>query len=175
MGMMAALMRSLFLTALTASLLVLSSREAQAQINSPGQHPQGPELEPHLILNPFDTGDKVSLGLGFRGTWQFGRNNFVDSINNSVGVGVGLDWLPYRLHHGDCCGGALAIPVMLQWSFYFVRSFSMFIEPGVVAYFDDGLEARWALQIGARWHFSSSAALTFRLGYPYTSLGVSFM
>ncbi len=157
------------------SLVVFTAADARAQFSSPGRHPQGPELEPHLILNLFDVGDSVALGLGFRGTWQFGRNNLISSINNSAGIGVGIDWLPYRLRHGDCCGGALAVPVMFQWSFYFVPAFSMFIEPGVVAYLDDDPRVKWALQLGARWHFGASTALTFRVGYPYTSLGISFM
>ena len=167
-------MRPLLSVSLAAALAVVSTA-AQAQISSPGQHPQGPELEPHLILTPFDPGDSLALGLGFRGTWQIGRNNFVDSINNSVGVGVGIDWLPYRLRHGDCCGGGLAVPLMLQWSFYLTRSWSLFLEPGLVGYIDDGIDVRWALQLGARWHFGASTALTLRVGYPYTSLGVSFM
>jgi hypothetical protein len=143
-------------------------------------------------------GDDYGLGLGFRATFQIGRNNFVDTINNSVGIGVGLDWARYHYcydyggrHYNDCGFGVneFDVPLVLQWSFYFTKAFSAFIEPG--------LHARWysfscdgngcpdrhlggsyidpTIYIGGRWHFSDSMALTLRLGSFNWSLGLSFM
>lgn len=152
---------------------LLSSSNAQAQdiIKSPGNHPQGPELEPHLTLSPFRHGSEV--GLGFRATFQIGRNNFISSINNSVGVGVGLDWVP--LCGGSCNAGHLLVPIVMQWSFYLARSFSLFAEPGLLADLDGAFAPNLMLQIGGRWHFKDTTAFTFRIGWPYVSLGLSFL
>jgi hypothetical protein len=142
-------------------------------------------------------GDNYGLGAGFRATFQIGRNNFIDSINNSVGVGVGLDWARYNYcngygNHVNGCGFGVSefdIPLVLQWSFYFVKPLSAFIEPGLNFRFysfscdgagcpDRHLGGSYVdptIYIGARWHFSDSAALTLRLGSFNWSLGISFM
>lgn len=174
-------------------LLLAPPAQAQDLIKSPGQHPMGPELEPHLLLRPLDD---YGFGLGFRATFQIGRNNFIDSINNSVGIGVGLDWARYRgcgrykfngaFYECDSIN-AFAVPVVLQWSFYLSRAWSLYVEPGLGFTFYDyggcndlpgnpcrGSFASPVLAIGARWHFSGSTSLTLRLGYPSTSIGVSF-
>ncbi len=159
------------------SLLILggslSSTPAFAQtiIKSPGQHPQGPELEPHLTLGPFRRSGEV--GAGFRATFQIGKNHFIDKINNSVGIGVGADWLP--VCGGSCSRGHFAIPVVMQWSFYLSRAWSVFGEPGFVADLDGSLDPSFIFQAGARWHFKETTTLTMRIGWPYWSVGVSFM
>ena len=154
-----------------ACALVSAPAGAQNIIKSPGQHPQGPELEPHLTLGPFNRAGEV--GIGFRATWQIGRNNFIDSINNSVGVGVGGDWLP--ICRGSCSTGHFVLPVVMQWSFYLTRAWSVFGEPGVVANLDGGLDPGVMFQAGARWHFKETTTLTMRVGWPYLSVGVSFL
>lgn len=163
-------MRSL-LAASAAALALLAGPTAGAQsiIRNPSSHPQGPELEPHLTFGPFDT----DLGAGFRATFQIGKNNFVSSINNSVGVGVGLDYL--QRCRGGCGGGYLVVPVVMQWSFYLTRAWSVFAEPGVLARFDGALHPVFMTQLGARWHFKDTVTLTMRVGWPYWSVGVSFM
>jgi hypothetical protein len=188
---------------LTAALM-LAGREASAQmiIKNPGQHPQGPEIEPHLLLRPLrGSGEDSGVGLGGRFTWQIGKNNFIDKINNSVGIGVGVDWVRYSYRYKcgrddvNCRDSAdwVLVPVVMQWSFYLSRSWSVFGEPGIMlgTHFHDcqgdgcprkgfgfgrgdGVDF-FILHVGGRWHFKENMALTLRIGWPYFSAGVSFL
>ncbi len=189
---------------LLAAALVLGSSEAGAQsiIKNPGQHPTGPEIEPHLLLRPLHgSAEDTGLGLGARFTWQIGRNNFIDKINNSVGIGVGIDWVRYGYRYG-CQKGVCSydgsinwfmVPVVMQWSFYLTRAWSVFAEPGLLlstyshscshdgcpdkgfGFGRRGAADLLILHAGARWHFKDSMTLTMRVGWPYLSVGVSFM
>ncbi|MCS6899344.1 MAG: hypothetical protein RMJ98_06695, partial [Myxococcales bacterium] len=127
---------------MTTSILLLGHKAgAQSIIKNPGQHPQGPEIEPHLLLRPLHgVQEGLGAGLGGRFTWQIGKNNFLDKINNSVGVGFGVDWVrsSYRYNCGrdrECYHDSvdwLLVPVVMQWSFYLTRSWSVFGEPGIL-------------------------------------------
>jgi len=166
-------------------------------IKSPGDHSRYVfEPEPHLLLGYIDAPGVASgagVGLGFRGTVILVNNGFVRSINNSVGIGFGIDWVHYS-HRNDYCspnpnGGCysdsqsvnnLWFPVVMQWNFFLSRQWSVFGEPGVAVRYtgfqgghDTQLEP--AFFAGGRWHFSDSMTLTMRLGYPTISVGVSFM
>jgi hypothetical protein len=165
--------------------------DAQGTIKRPGDHPHyGFEAEPHLAVT-YEGG----FGPGFRGTiaiWDYG---FISSINNSVGIGFGADWLFY----GENCHGGpgptricervgdVLVPVVIQWNFWLHRKFSVFGEPGVVFHFQrgrgDNLEFDpFTIYGGGRFHFSDSVALTLRLGAPRLfkrdntiTIGVSFL
>src|SRR5262245_11776100 len=69
-------------------------------INKPGQHPQYFfEAEPHLLLgfiDPPGVGSGLGVGAGFRGTIELVDNGFVPTINNTIGIGFGLDWVTYE-------------------------------------------------------------------------------
>lgn len=185
-----------FASAAVVALGLSAARPAAAQsiIRSPGDHPDAWELEPHLTLRPFDTPDRdLGLGLGFRARVPIVENGFVKSINNSVGIGFGVDWLNYRAcHRGDC--GRLnhfIIPVVMQWNFWLTRDWSVFGEPGLALNlysskcdgddddrFDDCHHHRDidpVLFVGGRWHFAQYTTLTMRVGWPYFSVGVSFL
>lgn len=197
------LYRKLLLASSTAAALLLSAGASSAQniIKSPGQHPQGPEIEPHLLLRPIYNDEDLRPGLGARFTWQFGRNNFIDSINNSVGLGVGIDWVRYGYRYKcnkdgcyDTDASWVFVPIVMQWSFYVTKSWSFFGEPGILlTLFDHYCDSsnrcedkrfafghrrgadNFIMHVGARWHFKENIALTMRVGYPYWSVGVSFM
>ncbi len=65
---------------------------------------------------------------------------FIPSINNSVGIGVGLDWLNGQDHcnPGGCYGyDRLVLPVVVQWNFWFTPHWSAFGEPGLAFRFND--------------------------------------
>lgn len=178
------------------ALGLLAARPAAAQsiIRNPGDHPNAWELEPHLTLRPFDTPDRdLGLGLGFRARVPIVDNGFVKSINNSVGIGFGLDWINYRACHRGDCGSVnhFVIPVVMQWNFWLTRSWSVFGEPGLALNLyssrcDDDDDRRYdrchrhrdidpVLFAGARWHFAQYTTLTMRVGWPYFSVGVSFL
>jgi hypothetical protein len=194
---------SLALIGLTlGSCLFSSPVAAQSTIKQPGQRPQYSfEAEPHGLLGAFDPPGwprGTGLGVGFRGTVEIVRNGFVKTINNSVGITFGFDWVhyPYGELSGVCThftsgpngtlictevnGGSgrdfFYLPVAMQWNFWLARRWSVFGEPGLLPYFHGGrLDfSPIAFYAGGRYHFSDSVALTMRIGYPTLSLGASF-
>jgi hypothetical protein len=187
-----------FAPAAVVALGLLAARPASAQtiIKTPGDHPDAWEFEPHINLRPFDTPDgDVGLGLGLRARVPIVENGFVPSINNSVGIGFGFDWLNYRACRRGDCGQVnhFVIPVVMQWNFWLTRSWSVFGEPGLGlnlysnrnrcrddndnpfdrCYNDRNVD--FLFFAGARWHFSPYTTLTMRVGWPYWSVGISFL
>jgi hypothetical protein len=154
----------------TASLLLavfLAAQPAAADrsvIKIPGAHPDYVfEAEPHLLLAPFDD---LQPGVGFRGTIEIVDNGFVKTINNTVGIGFGVDWTKNHFR----------IPVVMQWNFWLSENWSVFGEPGGLLDFDkDKLKPHPAIYAGGRFHFSDDVTLTMRVGHPTASIGVSFL
>jgi hypothetical protein len=132
-----------------------------------GDHPRYVfEAEPHLIVgwgDPFfPTGQ---AGGGFRGTFHI-ADGFVKSVNDSVGIGVGID---------VSTNGHVFLPVVMQWNFWLSTHWSVFGEPGLAI--GGGGPRTNVLPVfffGGRYHFTDRIALTMRLGYPEITVGVSF-
>lgn len=187
-----------------AACLLSGTALAQSTIKQPGARQQYVfEAEPHLdagLLDPPGFGGGTGLGGGFRGTIELLKNGFIPKLNNSIGIGFGVDYLRYdgwQGPRGACeqfrpgpagvpiCVRATTInhvnyffmPVVLQWNFWLHRSWSVFGEPGMAMYVQDGqLEfTPFVLYVGGRFHITDRVALTARLGYPSFSLGVSFL
>jgi len=190
-------------------LFLVVSRNARAEesiIRHPGDHPTyGVELEPHLDFAFFlPTAGSTGVGLGGRATIPVVKNGFVPSINNSVGVGFGLDWLHYNacyyystfLYNACDNLNSFWFPVVMQWNFFLATHWSVFGEPGLsIVYQNFGnyycqasngvgvvcpagpnrVVVEPVIFFGGRYHFSESAALVLRIGWPYASFGVSFM
>lgn len=166
-------------------------------IKNPGDHSRYYfEPEPHLILGYVDAPGPASgagFGAGFRGTVVLVNNGFVRTINNSVGIGFGIDWVHYSHHYQGCNGGPNGgcytssesvnnfwIPVVMQWNFFLSRQWSVFGEPGLALRYSGwngghDWQPEPAFYVGGRWHFSDSMTLTMRLSYPTVSVGLSFM
>ena len=165
-------------------------------IRRPGLHTRYSfEAEPHLLLGFYDPAfDNAGLGVGFRGTIPIVDRGFVTSINDSVGIGFGFDWLRHGHAKGDCIAfdpqrndhcidyetsnvNDFVLPVVMQWNFFLSRNWSVFGEPGVA--FDvrnpGNDRFRPVAYVGGRWHFAESATLTMRIGWPTASVGVSFL
>ncbi|HYP97116.1 MAG TPA: hypothetical protein VER96_00490 [Polyangiaceae bacterium] len=180
---------------------VANQAHAQSSIKVPGKRPAySLELEPHLLFTPFEAPKDVSgdgVGLGLRGTIEVAPDGFIPKLNDSVGIGFGIDWIHY-----DGVGGRgycrefvytpqgvpvcvetsaqssnyIFIPVVMQWNFWLHRQWSVFGEPGFAIYHRTGdTGAVPVFMAGGRFHFNDSVALTMRLGYPAFSLGVSFL
>jgi hypothetical protein len=204
-------LRSALATVIGAALLSLtgSASADRLTIRRPGDHPDYVfEAEPHLnigLIDPPGIGTGKGIGLGLRGTVELVDNGFVQTINNTVGLGVGVDYV----HHGidearrtclrtqadpldpqdEVClefreGESvdyLVIPIVMQWNFWLSEQWSVFGEPGGMLYLlDDGsddadLQVDVSAYAGGRWHFAEFGALTMRLGYPAFSVGVSFL
>jgi hypothetical protein len=182
----------------------LSSREARADdtIKTPGDHPDySVEIEPHGLVGFGFRYGGVGIGAGARFSIPIVKNGFIPTINNSVAVSFGADFM----HYGDCFDNTLDagfncssnylfFPVALQWNFFVASKWSVFGEPGIVpfyGFYDDvcgsgknqiqgcsdpsHFSVAPAFYVGGRYHFNEHMALTMRIGYPDFSVGVSFM
>jgi hypothetical protein len=199
-------MRTKSLLALAAASIVLavspSDARAESIIKNPGDHPDYvAELEPHGLFGWGHRYGSGGFGLGVRATFKIVDNGFVKTINNSIGIGVGLDWVRYggcyydgwygpgRYRYGCAGSDYFMIPVVMQWNFWLTTRWSVFGEPGFHIYhrsFDNycgGLPGcnppsstnlDFAFYGGARFHFNETIALTMRIGYPTLSVGASF-
>jgi hypothetical protein len=177
---------------LTAAMLAGAPARADDTIKRPGDHPSySVELEPHLLLGWGGWGYGGS-GYGFGG--RFGipivSNGFVPTINNSVAISFGMDFVHYDCwYNGNCALNRLDFPVTMQWNFYVAHHWSVFGEPGLFIYHgfvgdcpagpafcnrptETGISP--AFFVGGRYHFSDTAALTMRIGYPTFAIGFSF-
>jgi hypothetical protein len=159
--------------ALPAVAVLLTSATARADEHSTiklyGDHPSYVfEAEPHAVLGfgyPFDEGNFA--GVGFRGSFHI-TDGFVKGINDSVAVGVGLDFVPGG-------PGLFLVPVVLQWNFWVSTHWSVFGEPGLA--FTNAARTAFdpfIFYAGGRFHFTDRVALTLRVGYPDITVGVSF-
>jgi len=173
---------------------------AQSTIKQYGARPSyGVELEPHLNIgwiDPPGLGTGEGLGVGARGTFEIVHHGFIPSLNNSVGIGVGLDWIHYvgdgTGPRGTCTqftpGPAgtnictqvagsghdntdyLWIPVVLQWNFWLARRWSAFGEVGAAIRVDDMSDfgfSPFLTWVGGRYHITDNTTLTLRLGIPF--------
>jgi hypothetical protein len=158
------------LAALVGVTLARSAGAEPSLIGQPGMHPDYTfEAEPHLAVGFGLPGLGAGVGPGFRGTLELVDNGFVAEINNTVGLGFGLDW--FVLSNRTW----FWLPVVMQWNFWLTRSWSVFGEPGGGIAFGDETKLRPAFYGGARLHFSDTLALTLRAGYPAVSVGLSFV
>lgn len=184
--------------------LVAGGAAAQSTIKHPGERPAYTfEAEPHLNLGLFDPpgfGSGTGVGVGFRGTVELVKNGFISKLNNSIGIGFGLDYLRYDGWQGPrgSCDRFVAgpagvpvcvsikgydhvnyffVPVVMQWNFWLHRRWSVFGEPGLALYLQDGhLDFQpFVFYAGGRFHITDRITLTMRVGYPSFSLGVSFL
>jgi len=164
---------------------------AQETIRDPGRHPVYPvEVEPHALVGWDNLYGGTGIGAGLRLSIPIVQDGFVKSIDDSVAIGFGVDWLHYSgcYFNGECSANYLMFPVAMQWNFFFTRHWSAFGEPGLFLYkgFIDGCGSpgcqeptsfgvRPAIAVGGRYHFNDNVTLTMRLGYPTISAGVSFL
>lgn len=198
--------RSLVAFATCVSALLGSSAPASADdtIKHPGDHiSYSVEVEPHVLVGWDGIYNEGGLGLGGRFSIPIVQNGFIPSINNSVAISFGLDWL----HYSDCyyyfraagygCGANyFQFPIALQWNFYVAKRWSVFGEPGLYIYhgvfdtnyggycngpglppcaYPNATGVDFAAWVGGRFHITDSISLTMRLGYPTLSFGGSFM
>ena len=187
---------SMFVT--LALLLVTPPAHAQSIIKRPGAHPDYIfEAEPHLIVRNRHWHEGNGFGPGFRGTVVILDQGFIPKLNNSVGIGFGIDMLLASGQHCHSNGrnaychdvpNQLVLPVVLQWNFWLHKRWSVFGEPGFAMiygehYHDNDLVHDnelafdpFVFHAGGRFHFTDTITLTMRLGFPAQfSIGVSFL
>ncbi len=146
----------------------------------------------------------VGLGGGVNFGINLAPKGFLPTVYDSVALTIGIDTLYHfggRPRAAECAewqgsgssrvcvrtrGGSgtealfFYTPVTMQWNFYFTPKWSVFGEPGMAMYFRTGRYEPLSVGVipvffaGGRYHFSNKATLTMRIGYPYTTIGVSF-
>jgi hypothetical protein len=178
------------------AILALVPRPALAADNTitrPGDHPSyAVEVEPHLLLGWGDAYASYGYGLGARFSIPIVQNGFVPTINNSVAISFGVDWMhsDWCWYNGNCAANYFDFPVVMQWNFFVAQRWSVFGEPGLLLYFGSydscpqanlcpghapsGTGFEPALFLGGRYHLSDKTSLTLRLGFPSFSIGFSF-
>jgi len=146
---------------------------------------------------------EVGVGGGVNFGINLAPRGFLPTVYDSVALSVGIDTVQYFGGHAtpaECAewegSGSEAIcvrtrassgpallfytPVLFQWNFYLTPKWSVFGEPGFTMFFRTArheslsVGAFPAIFVGGRYHFSNQATLTMRIGYPYTTIGVSF-
>jgi hypothetical protein len=156
-----------------------------------------------LGTDPPGPGDGAGVGLGLRASFVILPEGFIRNVNDSVAVGVGFDFGHYYgSYHSDgprdecvhfetapdgtpvCTettsyGGRynyVYVPAVLQWNFWLTQRWSVFAEPGFSLYFyrHHAFEFAPAFYAGGRFLIRDGIAITGRLGYPASSIGVSF-
>ncbi len=166
--------RMRWLAVLAAVAPALLAREARAAgtLRAPDAHPHYQvELDFHLALDAFDppgVGEATGAGPGIRSTWVVADGGFIRSANDSVGVGVGFDWLAFT---GS--GSSFYIPIVMQWNFWLSHRWSMFVEPGIGIFFGEAQGAAPTGSVGGRVLLGDGLAVTFRAGYPGATVGFS--
>jgi len=153
------------------SLIVLTNRAAHAETNiikDPDRHPHYVfEAEPHFLLAPLGKAPLLP-GVGFRGTVVLAQEGFIARINDSVGLGFGVDYTRDNIW----------IPIVMQWNFWLSEHWSVFGEPGVAIKFEDHKNSTRAdptIYGGGRLRLSDRVTLTMRVGYPAFTAGFSFL
>ena len=168
--------------------LVTVPSHAESIIKQPGNRTRySIELEPHLILGwanigttdpfprNFDFDRNAGFGPGLRLSIPLVANGFIQTINNNVALGIGLD----MAHYGPS-SNVLWVPVVMQWNFYVTDVITAFGEPGgALRTASRQGHAQWhidgVLQAGAKFMLSRNVGLTIRAGYPYFSAGVTIL
>jgi hypothetical protein len=177
----------------------LHASESFAQIKQPGAHPRyAVELDPHLTIQIARNwrSDDEGFGPGFRATIPFLQNGPIPKINNSMGIGFGLDWTRFGECDGNrpgCSEDQLWFPVVVQWNFFLTPSISVFGEPGLAlqhrAFRDEDCDEFSSLECddsdweyhepvffaGGRFLITNSVGIVVRLGTPYISIGASIL
>jgi hypothetical protein len=184
------------LAVVTAAVLAVSSpADAASTIRSPNPPQYKVEIEPHGIVQTdllYDEG-RSGFGVGGRFSIPLMSPGFIKTINDSIAISFGPDFVHYDSYRyvcaGDQCAGSsfwrMYFPVAMQWNFWLSDKWSVFGEPGLVirhTFVDCGpgtdcgrRDVDFAFFAGGRFHFSENVALTIRLGFPEAaSVGVSW-
>jgi hypothetical protein len=183
--------------ALSAALVVvLTAAGVRAQIDRPGAHPSySAELEFHgLVQWDVEPWNHNGFGLGARASIPVIAQGPITTVNNSLAVAFGFDWAHASHCHPeprynarvDCSNNNFEFPVTVQWNFFFSDVISLLVELGLDVRYEtwswrdgpgdeDDVEAFPQFLIGPRFFVGKNVAIPIRIGWPYLSVGVSFL
>lgn len=134
--------------ALSTFLLATGTASAKTIIKDPNPPKYSVEIEPKLNLAYFGLyryGGN-GWGPGVRFSIPLMSPGFIKTINDSVGITFGADFVRYEGYYYTWCDPkrcpgyyngydasfwSLHLPVAMQWNFWLTEKFSVFAEPGV--------------------------------------------
>jgi hypothetical protein len=177
------------LAALAAPCVASAQEATMVTLNEPTRYPI--EVEPHFTFGAEDIYGNTGFGAGLRLGVPVAMGH-LGRLPQNLAVSFGGDIVHYDecYYGGYCSANYLMVPGALQWNVGIARPVSVFLEGGAFLYkgwfdhcapgdvgcsapSDFGLLPTVAL--GGRVHIGENAALTLRLGYPTSTLGVSFL
>jgi hypothetical protein len=160
------------------------------------------EPEAHLAFGasgPPARSGGYGAGVGARASVTLGSAHVSSRVDDWFALGFGLDLLhhagggsPYgtcvertpapagtsvctRVDAPNAVSNYLLVPVVAQWSFDVARPLSVFGELGIAGVVSsDGGGAAASFALGARYRVADAANAVLRLGWPLSTLGVSF-
>ena len=163
------------------------------------------ELEPHGLLDwdGYYWGG-TGYGLGMHAAIPIVDNGPVSTINNNMAIGFGLDWSHFSENNCVFVGGGVVIngnicnasmnslrfPVYAQWNFFFTKVVGVLAEAGFGIYhswysFDTNVACPGCsyshtsafpyFEGGGRFLFGDSIGVLVRIGYPFLTVGATFL
>jgi hypothetical protein len=178
-----------------AAIFAVTPAMAEGEVTAPPRDelPLYPiEIEAHFALGAENVYGATGLGAGLRLSIPL-ISGHLGRIPDNLAISFGGDFLHYdNCYYGNDCGANyLMLPVAAQWNIFVVRRVSLFGEAGAFVYkgFFDGcgpgdgpgcsppsdFGVLPTLAIGARIHMGDNVSFIARLGYPTSTLGVSFL
>jgi hypothetical protein len=150
------------------------------------------ELEAHFAFGPDNVYGNSGYGAGARASIPLVAGVFSPRVSDNFALSFGADVLHYDncYYTGRCSANYLMVPVAAQWNIFFGRRVSLFGEAGAFFYrgfFDECVNGDInctaprdigvlpTLAIGLRGHITRDVAIIGRVGYPTSTIGVSFM
>jgi hypothetical protein len=149
------------------------------------------EIEPHFSFGAENVYGTTGYGAGLRLGLPLVSGS-LGRVPDNLALSFGGDLLHYdNCYYGaDCGANYLMVPVAAQWNIFVARRVSLLAEGGLFVYrgFFDGCRpgdgpgcsppsdfgVLPTIAIGVRVHLGPAASFTARLGYPTTTLGISF-
>jgi hypothetical protein len=145
------------------------------------------EVEPHFSFGNEDVFGSIGFGGGLRLGVPLARGH-IGRIPQNIALSFGGD----IVHYEDCYNGTgcsanyLMFPVAAQWNIGFARGFSFLVEGGGYVYkgwYDtcgpacapSDLGVLPTVAVGGRVHVHDNVAFLFRIGYPMSTVGISFL
>jgi hypothetical protein len=190
------LMVSVAAAGLTATAAARADDYARAEGPSPRRDNPATyplEIEPHFSFGAENVYGASGFGAGLRVGVPLVAGWLGSSVPDNLAISFGGDILHYDncYYANDCGANYLLVPVALQWNVFVARPVSLFLEGGAFLYkgwYDgcgpgDGpgcsppsnFGILPTIALGGRIHIGRNVAFTMRLGYPTSTLGVSFL
>jgi hypothetical protein len=169
-----------------------SAQDRLVRVDTPDTARYPLEVDVHGSFGADNVYGDTGLGAGLRISLPLVAGWLGRNVSDNLAISFGADVLNYQnCYYANQCGATyLVLPVAAQWNVFFARRVSVFGEGGVFLYrgFYEGCgpgsgdcntPANFGvlptLALGVRVRIARDVALLARLGYPTSTIGVSFL